>query len=862
MMQGFSELPADAQIDPIPEGFEELPVDAQLQPAERMDAPAIRQQLQTLIGSNRPRAEIDQFLTSQGIDPTTVTGLDEALAAARQGRAFGVNTVNETPQASPAGETVGQALYRGVGDLAAGVGDILGIVGNPLNAGINALTGSNLSTDLGQTLRDLTGAPEAVTDTEKLLSAAGRGGAAGLAGAGLGALAGGAAGMTGYVGRTVAANPAVDLVSGLAGGAGADVGNDVAGTAGAVAGGLAGGAAGALAASRAFATRVPASIAVGQDGRLTPEAYDMALRAGAREEDVLNSYARARTAGDRRLPAERQAAREAVRNRPQETPEQIAALDNIALEPAAPAAVPNLAARNEALVEGITERLPTDDLAVPTTPRQRYDEAQSEGIRLTRGQSEQDFEIQNDENSLRVSATREGEEARQFFRQQQEAIQGAVARFREGFGPDAGNAADRGAQVKEAVRALRDSGQQGVSRLYRLAEEAGGESLTLNGEGIRNAATDVLLDELVPAGVKKSIEQQLARYGLIGKPEPTNEVGITRVALDDGSTVSFRGKPTQLTAANAEDLRQAINRLYLSDPSRASQAIKPAIDDALEEALERATGGEGAIGQRYEAARAAHRQQRQTFKAKDIVENLIAVKKGTETDVLLPERAIGQVIGAGKDGITNLRKVRALLMGSNTPTSNQAWAAIQHQAIADVFDSAISRNVNYGGGQLGDVVSGAKLNSAIDKFGVDKLRILLDREDFNGLMKLRRIVGNATIPISGTVNPSGTATKIINYLKAGTLRFAGAGIGILTHGNPIATIAAHAAGNALGKGKEIAATRRTLDGILKYDGTRAGARRIDQQAQAFVRQFVDSGTSGSLVPTSISMTPKPQEQRR
>lgn len=815
-------------------------------PAARMDAPAIRQQLQTLIGSNRPRAEIDQFLTSQGIDPTTVTGLDEALAAARQGRAFGVNTVNETPQASPAGETVGQALYRGVGDLAAGVGDILGIVGNPLNAGINALTGSNLSTDLGQTLRDLTGAPEAVTDTEKLLSAAGRGGAAGLAGAGLGALAGGAAGMTGYVGRTVAANPAVDLVSGLAGGAGADVGNDVAGAAGAVAGGLAGGAAGALAASRAFATRVPASIAVGQDGRLTPEAYDMALRAGAREEDVLNSYARARTAGDRRLPAERQAAREAVRNRPQETPEQLAALDNIAPEPTAPAAVPNLAARNEALVEGITERLPTDDLAVPTTPRQRYDEAQSEGIRLTRGQSEQDFEIQNDENSLRVSATREGEEARQFFRQQQEAIQGAVARFREGFGPDAGNAADRGQRVKDAVRALRDSGQQGVSRLYRLAEEAGGESLTLNGEGIRNAATDVLLDELVPAGVKKSIEQQLARYGLIGKPEPTNEVGITRVSLDDGSTVSFRGTPTQLTAANAEDLRQAINRLYLSDPSRASQAIKPAIDDALEEALERATGGEGAIGQRYEAARAAHRQQRQTFKAKDIIENLIAVKKGTETDVLLPERAIGQVIGAGKDGITNLRKVRALLMGSNTPTSNQAWAAIQHQAIADVFDSAISRNVNYGGGQIGDVVSGAKLNSAIDKFGVDKLRILLDREDFNGLMKLRRIVGNATIPISGTVNPSGTATKIINYLKAGALRFSGAIPGFGTVVN--------AAVGAAAKGKEIAATRRTLEGITQYDGTQQSARSIDARAQEFVRQFIDNGTSGRLVPTSINLT--------
>lgn len=839
------ELPADAQIDPIPEGFEELPADAQLQPAQ-MSPADIRGRIDALIRQKVPRADIDAFLQSQGIDPAAVTGLDAAMAAARQGRDFGVRTVNETPEATAAPETAGQALYRGVGDVAAGVGDLLGIIGNPLNAGINYLTGSNLSTDLGETFRDWTGAPDPITDTERYLSAGARGAAAGLAGAGVGSLAGGAGGMTGYVARQVASSPAVDAVSGMTSGLGAEGGRDVAGTPGAIVGGLAGGLGGGLAAARAFATRIPAAVAVGRDGRLTPEAHELAMRAGVSEGEALDAYARARVSANRdtRSPAERQAAREAVRNRPRD-------IEGDATQPARPKqdapVAPDLNARTDAIMGGIAERLSqAADTPPPTTPQGRYAEAASEDINLSRGQAEQDFQIQNDENSLRVSATNEGEQARGFFRQQQDQIQNAITRFRNAFGPDAGNAADRGQQVKEAVRALRDAGQEGVSRLYRLAEEAGGEALPLETDGIRNAATDVLIDELVPSGVKKSIEQEMARYGLIGEAAPINEAGITRVTLDDGSAVSFRGPVKQLTAANAEDLRKAVNRLYMSDPSRASQAIKPAIDDALEAALEGASGQEGGIGQTLQAARAAHRQQRQTFNAKDIIDNLIAVKRGTETDVLMPERAIAQVLGAGKDGVSNLRRVKSLLLSSNTPSSRQAWAAIQHQGLADIFDSAISRNVNHGNGQIGDVVSGAKLNSAIERFGPLKLRELLDQEQFNGLMKLRRIIGNATIPISGTVNPSGTATKIINYLKAGTLRFGGHIPGLGTALNAVAGAAA--------KGKEIAATRRTLDGILRYDGTPASARKIDQQAQEFVRQFVEAGKSGRFVPTSINLT--------
>jgi len=861
-MQQFEELPAGATIDPIPEGFEALPDDAQLEPTEGatqgLPDAQYRQQLHALIAANRPRQEIDALIRGQGIDPAQVTGIDQALAAARQGRGFGVHSVDGNTTAGADAETAGQALYRGVGDLAAGVGDVLGIVANPLNAGINAIAGTNLSTDLGKTLRDLTGAPEAVTEGERLLSMAGRGGAAGLAGAGLGAAVGATAGgMTGFVGRQVGAAPAVDAVSGVTGGVGAEVGNRYGGTAGAIAGGLAGGVGGAAAMQRII-QRLPAELAIGANGTLTPEAHELALRAGVDEDDLVQSYARARRSNsplrdDPRTPAERQAAREAVRNRPRDADVEIVAQDGSTMA-RTPQEVPDLQGQSARIVDAMGERLPpsaaTETVApdaIPTTPQERYDEAASEGVRYTRGQAEQDFEVQNDENSLRVSATNEGEQARGFFRQQQEEIQGAITRFRSAFGEDAGNAADRGQRVKDAVGALRDQGQAGVRELYRQAEELGGEGLTLQTDGIRDAATDVLIDEAVPETVKRAIGQELARYGIVGQAEPTNALGITRVTLDDGSAVSFRGPVKQLTASSADAMRKAINRLYLSDPTRASQAIKPAIDDALEAAIEGAASKEGGIGNAYRAARDAHRAQQQTFKAKDIVENLIAVKKGTQTDVLLPERAIAQVIGAGKEGVSNLRRVKSLLLSSDHPTSQTAWRAIQHQGLADIFDSAISRNVNVGGpGQIGDVVSGAKLNSAIETFGVDKLRELLDPQEFNGLMKLRRIVGTATIPISGTVNPSGTATKIINYLRQGTLRFAGAIPGVGGAANAFAGLAA--------KGKEIAATRRTLEGITSYDGRSTTSARLDEQARDFVREYIDSGKSGRLVPTSINLT--------
>lgn len=169
--------------------------------------------------------------------------LAEAIAIRDRGEADNaVFKQPEPPAGGPSGGGLGQALYAGVGDVAEGVGDVLGLVGNPLNAGINAIAGTNLSTDLGQTFRQATGAPEG----DPLASAITSGGVTALTGAGAAGLArpiatgvgrtvanalaqepirqgvaGAAAGASSELARQSGANPLLQAAAGVAGGVGA-----------------------------------------------------------------------------------------------------------------------------------------------------------------------------------------------------------------------------------------------------------------------------------------------------------------------------------------------------------------------------------------------------------------------------------------------------------------------------------------------------------------------------------------------------------------------------------------------------------------------------------------------------------------
>ncbi len=508
----------------------------------------------------------------------------------------------------------------------------------------------------------------------------------------------------------------------------------------------------------------------------------------------------------------------------------------------------------------------------PATAVARVEQAASEGVPLSQGQATQDFATQARENTLRNTqdATPEAEQARQFFNNQQTQIQDATNRFQTAIGDTEGTAETRGQMVKDALRDLRENGRAGVSALYTqgrdLLASVGDNAkalLDLNTDPLLTKMREIQVDRVIPQTVRDALRQEMARYGLIGEPAKTVE-GISSVRLldDEGKTaetIRFAGPQEKLNVTNAEDLRKTVNDLFSQDPSHRSQALKPILDNAVEDAITRAAeqttaGAKGAeAATAIKAGRAAHADLKRTFDSGDAVSQIIAWKKGSPgLDAMKPEDVIRTIFGSGPDAITNLRRVKGVLLANPTPQSLAAWNAIRSHGVARIFNEATVLNSNPGSGLLG-TISGAKLNTAVTRFGIDKLRVLLGETDFNQMMKLRRIIGDATIPINGTTNPSGTAAKVVEFLNkyASHLHHVPV-VGPLGSG---VVNAVKGVGHLAKIGEEAGATKETLRGITSYrpeqTAAAAHAARLDASG---VRDFLTTASQPEVLTPYFAAT--------
>lgn len=736
----------------------------------------------------------------------------------------------------PADRTTGEMIGMGARNLLQGAGSLLDVVGAPVNQTINLATGANLSAqpfrDLGAAASDAIGLASPETDSERLHAAIQEGGAQGLLTAGAGVAASGARGAVGAIGRAAAAAPVVDTASSaVSGGASELARQNGAGAIGQIAAGLVA-PAGAMAAGRGVAKATSSTVA------------RLGRRAGSPVAEIVADKPRAALideAGNLTDDGAELATQNGV------TPKEL----RQALDPQADEAVPVVAADEvtpparapndptaDPVVARQAERAAPYEGPVPEGAAERVAQGREVGIDYTRGQATKNFDVQDAEQRLLASNGPQAEQMRQFRQQQTEQINSAVENLRSAFGSTADTATDRGQVVKDAIRNLRDQGAAGVSRLYTQAAELGGDNLGLITDDIKARVQDVQIDEAVASTIKRKLDQELARYGLVGKSEAPNELGITTTKLDDGSTVSFRGQTEPLTVANAENLRQSINKLWKQDDTGSLGPIKAAIDDAVEEALESAAArGDqtGAVGDAYKAARAAHVEQKQTFANKDVVQQIIDWKKGTRnSEAINPEQVFDKIFAGGKEGVTNLKKVKGILLSSKTPTSAAAWRGIQAHGLATIFDNAIQRSSN-AAGEVAEVVSGAKLRTSISRFGPEKLKVLLDPSEYNQVMKLRRVIEDVTIPIAGTTNPSGSGNLIMRLLGNvdATVQGAFAAAGALAAG-PVGAAGGAGVGRvvagAISDAKQAKQATQTVRGAVEYDP--AAAMVDDARANA------------------------------
>lgn len=213
------------------------------------------------------------------VDTEVRSAMDQA-----QGKPFEyggtVYQQGQAPTPPSGGSQIGEGIAQGLGSIAEMAGNTLGIVGNPLNATVNALLGTNLSTNMGAATREALGLPQ---NQNSMADAIIQGASGAMTGAGL---ASGAAkvlpGIAGRAASALAAQPIQQVAGGAGAGAGAEMARQQGGGSGAqMAAALAGGALGAggagigqaLAAPR---VAVPAGVAAAERASIPVMTSDVA----------------------------------------------------------------------------------------------------------------------------------------------------------------------------------------------------------------------------------------------------------------------------------------------------------------------------------------------------------------------------------------------------------------------------------------------------------------------------------------------------------------------------------------------------------------------------------------------------------
>jgi hypothetical protein len=756
-----------------------------------------------------------------------------------------------TPAAAPAPRSMGDRLALGIRDVAegtAGVADMLGsVITVPTNLAAQAMGHKPIFTGVeGEASKamDALGAPKPRDRTERVLSAVGKGATAGLVTSGLGEIAAPVDGAVGVVARGLASSPVKNAVAGATGGASQQEAAEhgagpilqtVAGLIGSLAG-----YGGAASAERVLprprltladtVKTTPKEVVIDHEGDLTEEGREAAIRHDVTAKELKAAYVK---------PEEVAAAYDAGEGaftKPRQEPPIQAPVEAPVQEPVAPAP--------EAMALEPVEPAPEPAIAVPAAPTSaRLAQAQSEGVQLTKGQATQDFDTQVAENDLKAGSGPAATQARMFADQQQQQLGQMVDNFKAAIGDSTGTAADRGKVVQDAIGALRDQGQKGVQAVYEQAKALPGSDAPLETGGILDAADRLILETPMDQGSKDALERAMAKFGVLpGKVEPSGR--YASVVTDDGRRIRVLGNVEPLTLANAEDFRQALNAAWDSH-GLMGKAIR-ALDDTVDEAIKSGAPGEKTAA--YKAAREADKAQRAAFKGKDVVADIAAVKSGTKTPKLDPEDVVKKVLGGGKDSITDLKRVKAVLLSKPTEQSRAAWKALQSHAVGEIFDKALSPNGEF---------SGARLSSAIKQFGPAKLKLLLGEDEFNRLMKVNRIMHDATVPLANTTNPSGSGYAVIRFMTHHALTWGGTMLRFVPGVGPTMDAA-----QGLAKiGKDARIADRTLKGMREF--TPQKALKADQpkpDTAQFARDFIDIAKSKEILSPLVAVEAQPQKE--
>lgn len=221
-----------------------------------------------------------------------------------------------------------------------------------------------------------------------------------------------------------------------------------------------------------------------------------------------------------------------------------------------------------------------------------------------------------------------------------------------------------------------------------------------------------------------------------------------------------------ITVANLERIRQKVQAAASSSDGTVRHAAgeaKAVIDQMME----------GAGGDLYGKARAAHAAERAEFGDQGAVSKLVSDKAGTSDPKVAAENVSKTIAGGTLDDIRNVK--RSLLTGGDTATrtaGRQAWREVRAQVIQQIKKDATKGVATMADGSP-NLQPGA-LKSALDRIGPDRLNEIFGPGTARQLDTILKAAQDVkTMPASGGP-PVGSTTfqNVLSFLGKG-LDYAG-----------------------------------------------------------------------------------------
>ena len=226
--------------------------------------------------------------------------------------------------------------------------------------------------------------------------------------------------------------------------------------------------------------------------------------------------------------------------------------------------------------------------------------------------------------------------------------------------------------------------------------------------------------------------------------------------------------PAKVSAKQAEELRQGINSLYAGANPIAKGMIRES-KEALDLGVARSLGRDA-----YKTARAAYASFRQGLNPEQLSKfsrNNKSLIRDLLEEKIPGERVFDRVIAGVGYTAKDLRALKNYVVGSGDNVSSagaQAWADLRAETINYM------RKAAFGGpkGELGSqTLTRTRLQRAIDKIGMEKLKIIFNAEEIKFIDDMLRL-SSAIEPVGGTalgLGPSGqVAEKIAAAISAAT----------------------------------------------------------------------------------------------